>query len=319
MAERKEPEPFLGKGLSEPEESWKKPELQGLCAFFSNPAKFLLNRRLGIYLEERSSLAEEREPFEVHTLERYLLEESMLRRRLQGRSLNEDFVFAVASGRLPHGPVGQCTYEQFSPGVKRFAEDLLPLLDKEPIEPLDFRVDVGDFSLTGSLDRVSKERMVRYRYATLKGKDLMAGWIHHLALNCVRQEGYGRRTLLGGLSEKSGKGRKSLFYEFAPLEGGEEVLKALFRRYWEGLREPLAFFPQTSWHYAKARLAEDKTREAALREARVTWEGNQWNKRGEMEDPHYQLCFGKADPLDSRFEDIALEIFELLLKHLKEA
>ncbi len=189
LAGRKEPGPFLTTGLSEPDETWRKVDLHGLCAFFSNPTKFLLNRRLGIYLEERVSVTEEREPFEVRTLEQYLLEESMLRRRLQGRTLKDGFVFAVASGRLPHGTVGECVYEGLSPGVEHFAQELSPLISENALETLDFQIDVGAFSLTGSLDHVFRDKMIRYRYARIKGKDVMVSWIHHLVLNCVRRGG----------------------------------------------------------------------------------------------------------------------------------
>jgi exodeoxyribonuclease V gamma subunit len=317
LANRTEPGPFLGTGLSEPDASWRKLDLHGLCAFFTNPTKFLLNRRLGIYLEERSSLAGEREPFEVHTLEQYLLEESMLRRRLQGRSLKDDFVFAVASGRLPHGPVGRCLYEGLSPGVEHFAEELAPLLGEKALETLDFQIDVGGFSLTGSLDHVFKEKMVRYRYARLKGKDILVSWIHHLALNTVRAEGYPQHTLLAGLTGKSGEERKMLFYEYAPVDEGEKILEKLLKRYWEGLREPLRFFPEPSWLYAGLRLQKETPIEHALQKAREKWEGNEY-VRGEIEDPYYRLCFGKKDPMDSAFEEIAAEIFEPLLKYLKE-
>jgi len=317
LAGRKEPGAFLGTGLSEPDETWRKVDLHGLCAFFSNPTKFLLNRRLGIYLEERFSLAEEREPFEVRTLEQYLLEESMLRRRLQGQSLKDDFVFAVASGRLPHGPVGQCIYEGLSPGVEHFAEDLSPLLGKNALETLDFQIDVGDFYLTGSLDHVLKEKMIRFRYARLKGKDLMVNWIYHLVLNSVRAEGYPRHTLMAGLSAKSNKERNRVFYEYTPVDEGEEILEGLLKRYWEGLKEPLHFFPESSWEYAELRLVKDKPAEVALEQVRKAWEGSEWN-RGEMDDPYYQLCFGGKDPIDTAFEEIAVEVFEPLRKYLKE-
>ena len=317
LAGRKEPGAFLGTGLSEPDETWRQVDLHGLCAFFSNPTKFLLNRRLGIYLEERFSLAEDREPFAVQTLEQYLLEESMLRRRLQGRRLKDDLGFAVASGRLPHGPVGQCIYEGLSPGVEHFAEDLSPLLGKNALETLDFQMDVGGFTLTGSLDHVFKENMVRFRYARLKGKDLIVTWIYHLVLNCVRAEGYPRQTLLAGLTGKSSTERKRLFYEYAPLDEGEEILEGLLKQYWEGLREPLHFFPESSWEYAEARLTRERPLEAALERARKAWAGSEWN-RGEVDDPHYQLCFGKEDPIDSAFEEIAVEVFEPLLKCLKQ-
>jgi len=303
--------------LSEPDESWRKLDLHGLCSFFSNPTKFLLNRRLGIYLEEKSSFTEEREPFEVKALEQYLLEDSMLRRRLQGRNLKDDFVFAVASGRLPHGPVGQCVYEGFIPGVERFAKHLLPLIDGNALESRDLRFDVGGFSLTGSLDHVFKETMIRYRYARLKGKDILASWIHHLVLNSVRAEGYPQHTLLAGLTGKSAKERKRILYEYAPVEEGGKILEGLLKRYWEGLREPLHFFPELSWQYAEARLAKGKPPEAALEQARKAWKGNE-RSRGESEDPYYQLCFGKEDPIDFAFEEIAMEIFEPLLKSLKK-
>ena len=317
LAERREPAPFLSAGLSEPDESWKKLDLQSLCAFFSNPTKFLLNRRLGIYLEEKSSFAEEREPFEMQTLERYLLEDSMLQRRLQGRNLKDDFDFAAASGRLPHGPVGRCIYESLSPGVERFAEDLLPLIRGDAVEPRDLRIDVGGFSLAGSLDHVFKEAMIRFRYARLKGKDIVVSWIYHLALNSVRFVGYPRRTLLAGLTGKSAKEHKRVFCEYAPVEEADKLLEVLVKRYFKGLRKPLNFFPETTWQYAEARLAKTKPPEVALQQARKTWERSEWS-RGECQDPYYQLCFGKEDPMDLAFEEIAVEIFEPLFKHLKK-
>jgi hypothetical protein len=72
--------------------------------------------------------------------------------------------------------------------------------------------------------------------------------------------------------------------------------------------------------YAKERFVSEKPAQAALDQARQTWapwEGNEKN-RGDSKDPYYQLCFGKQDPLDSAFEEIAAEIFEPLLKHLKK-
>jgi len=317
LGERKDPAPFVSTGLSEPDESWKKLDLQSLCAFFSNPTKFLLNRRLGIYLEEKSSFAEEREPFEMQTLERYLLEDSMLQRRLQGRSLKDDFGLAVASGRLPHGPVGQGIYESLSPGVERFAEELLKLTGGETVEKRDFRIDVGGFTLMGSLDSVFADAMIRYRYARLKGKDMVVSWIYHLLLNCTGAGGYPRRTLLAGLAGKSARERKWVRYEYAPVEKGEEILEGLLKRYWEGLSEPLHFFPEISLSYAKACLTKKKPREGALEQAHKTWKGTEWS-RGESEDPYHQLCFGNEDPIDSAFEKIAMEIVEPFLKHVKK-
>jgi len=317
LTQRKEEEPFLSGGLSEPDETWRKVDLRRLCAFFSNPVKFLLGRRLGMDLEEEISLIEETEPFEVQTLERYLLEQDMLRRLLQGGSLKDGYVLATGSGRLPHGPVGQCVYEGLSPGVERFARDLSSWISEKALEIVDFRIDVGPFSVTGSLDHVFKDKAIHYRYSTLKGKDLIVSWIHHLILNCVRPEGFPRRTLVAGLSAKGGKRGERLYREFEQVEKGEVILESLLNRYWEGLRRPLRFFPETSWAYAQERLSRERPPDVSLEKARKVWQATEWN-RGESEDPYYQFCFGKGDPLDSAFEDLAEEIFAPLLKCLRE-
>jgi exodeoxyribonuclease V gamma subunit len=313
----KEPEPFVTTGLSEPDATWRKVDLQGLCAFFSNPARFLLNRRLGLYLQEGSAMAEEREPFEVEALERYLLEESMLHRRLQGRDLKEHFRFVRASGRLPHGTVGECLYARFSPGVERFSKELREWLGDHALEAVDFELDLGAFSLRGTLDQIHQDRMVRFRYSRVKGRDLLTAWIHHLVLNALRPEGCPRQTLLAGLSPKGVNERETLYYEYGPLEEGHAILEGLMKRYWEGMKNLLHFFPESSRQYAQLRLGKGKPREAALEQARKTWEGGEF-VRGEVKDAYYQLCFRREPPLDETFEEIAVEVFEPMLKVLSE-
>jgi exodeoxyribonuclease V gamma subunit len=313
---RIEPKPFLNSPLSEPEEIWKKVDLQDLCSFFSHPAKFLFNKRLGIYLEEGSVLPEEREPFEVKALERYSLEEFMLRRRIRGRDLRDDYLLAAASGRLPHGTVGECVYENLSSGVDRFAKDLSRRIgEDETLDALSFEIEVGRFTLLGSLDHVLARKMMRYRYARIRARDIVMNWIRHLALNVAGASGYPRRSLLAGLSQD--KKRDFLVYEYAPLEGGEEILEGLLERYWEGLRDPLHFFPESSWSYWKGKLQDSRRDAKGLREARAAWEGNDFTM-GEKQDLYYQLCFRHQDPIDSEFERIAEEIFAPLMNHFKE-
>jgi len=146
---------------------------------------------------------------------------------------------------------------------------------------------------------------------------MVVSWIYHLLLNCTGAGGYPRRTLLAGLAGKSARERKWVRYEYAPVEKGEEILEGLLKRYWEGLSEPLHFFPEISLSYAKACLTKKKPREGALEQAHKTWKGTEWS-RGESEDPYHQLCFGNEDPIDSAFEKIAMEIVEPFLKHVKK-
>jgi exodeoxyribonuclease V gamma subunit len=157
--------------------------------------------------------------------------------------------------------------------------------------------------------------MMRYRYARIRARDIVTNWIRHLALNVVGASGYPRRSLLAGLSHD--RKRDFFLYEYAPLEGGEEILEELLERYWDGLRAPLHFFPKSSWVYGKRKLQDARPEANALKEARAAWEGNDFTM-GEKQDLHYQLCFRHQDPIDSEFRQIAEEVFTPMLKHLKE-
>jgi exodeoxyribonuclease V gamma subunit len=89
------------------------------------------------------------------------------------------------------------------------------------------------------------------------------------------------------------------------------------KKYWQGLKKPLHFFPKSSWDYSSMLLEKDKPQGDALQTARNTWTGNEY-ARGECEDAYYQLCFRNMDPLDSEFEKMARDVFKPLLEHQKE-
>jgi len=61
----------------------------------------------------------------------------------------------------------------------------------------------------------------------------------------------------------------------------------------------------------------NRTKQAAIHAARKKWAGSDFS-RGESEDPYFERCFGKMDPLDEVFEDTATEIFLPLLNHSSE-
>ena len=99
------------------------------------------------------------------------------------------------------------------------------------------------------------------------------------------------------------------------------ILTNLLELYWQGLRQPLKFFPQTSLAYAEAsrNQASGKSKDP-MSAALTSWEGNSFTKMpGEGEDAYYDLCFRNTDPLDQEFERVALDVFGPQLSALKEA
>ena len=104
---------------------------------------------------------------------------------------------------------------------------------------------------------------------------------------------------------------------FGPVENADALLKSLLDYYWIGLLEPLSFFPESSYTYALNVLEKHQDHLKALQAASKKWQGNDFS-RGESEDPHYALCFNHTDPIDDRFGDIALDIFEPILNNCSE-
>jgi exodeoxyribonuclease V gamma subunit len=310
------PEPFIPKGLPVPDEEWRRVDLEDLCRFWENPSKYLLSKRMGIYLQEGATVLQDGEPFEVTGLEKYLLEQELAERALSGESLRDLLPLYRASSRLPHGTLGTCTFQDLSSGVMAFVKKTLPLMEGDPLEPIESTLSVGDFTLTGKLGDLYAHRMVRHRYARLTPKNRLRAWIAHLFLNATAPPGYPTTTVLLGLEYNHKNEVQWLGLEYPSVTAALEILAQLLADYWEGLQRPLHFFPHSSWEYARWILQAGKDPEHAMSRARGQWMGNDFS-RGEREDIYIQQCFRNTDPLDRSFQDLALGIFTPVMEKEK--
>jgi exodeoxyribonuclease V gamma subunit len=312
LKQKSRPPLFISSALSPPEEELKNINIAQLCRFFSNPARFLLDKRFGLFIEEKSFILEETEPLELTGLEKYSLEQSLLESRMAGRRLTGLFPSLRASGRLPHGVPGECAFEAISRRVEDFAGKMESYLLHDELEPLEIDLHLSEFSITGRISSIFPERMVRYRYAGIRAKDRLSLWLQHLVLNALQKTDYPRESMIAGLN--SGK-----WYalEYAPVENSREILEYLLQEYWNGLSKPLHFFPETAFQYAYILFHKNRSPEEALRQAESTWSGGDFH-HGECEDSHFELCFKSESPLDAEFLRLAENIFRPLLANLKE-
>ncbi len=298
----KEGKLFIERGLPEPPEEWKTVDINQLCRFFTNPAKFLLTQRLGIYLEEEEALFDETEPFDVGGLEKYQLEQELVERGAEKGGLEDSFQAVKASGQLPHGVPGECFYKETCRDIDSFLGRLDTYREGTLLEPLEVDLPLGKFRLVGRIESIYPNGLLHFRYADVKPRDRLRVWVHHLILNKVRNQAYPCNGRLAC---------KDFDCKYPPVEESESLLKSLLETYWQGLMKPIHFFPVSSWAYAEA-LAKGKDPDQALKTARNNWEGNDF-LRGEIEDPYFQVCFEHADPLDEEFEELSKGIFEPLI------
>lgn len=293
-------EVFLSTPLPAPSDDWKEIPLAKLLRFFDNPAKYFLDSRLGIRLDDVDSPLEEREPFSLEGLERYTLKKDLLEILLQGGNIRDFLAIARSRGIIPPSRHGEIIFDDTCKEVIVFAQAVQEATHlSKPLPPVDFDIEVAGFRLTGRLDGIWGDRMIRYRCAKLKAKDQLRAWIEHVVLNVKREKDYPRQTLL-----MMADGSEA----YSPLENAEEILKNLLETYWKGLSIPLRFFPASAMAYARKE-------EWNIKKALSEWEDGYNDIPGEGSDPSYQLCFGRDNPLNNEFESIARSLLEPFVQH----
>ncbi|MBN2125680.1 MAG: exodeoxyribonuclease V subunit gamma, partial [Deltaproteobacteria bacterium] len=311
-----DPVPFVSRGLSAPDEAFREVSVSDLSRFWANPARFLLQRRLGIRLEEEVSVLDDREPFVLQGLDRYQLEQELMKRGLEGRDPRDLFPAVRASGRLPQGTVGECVYDDLTLAIGRFVHRTAPYLQGTLRPPLEVDLPVAGFRLRGLLEPIIGDRYLHYRHARVKARDRLRFWLHHLILNAAAADSYPRKSMLAGLNPDTRKAPLWTAWQLPPLEGAEEILARFLDLYWRGLVRPLPFFPEVSWVYAEETLAGNRTPERAIERARAVWNGSEYS-RGQREDPYWDLCFRAVDPLDEEFRELAEWVFGPFLERME--
>ncbi|HEY3663186.1 MAG TPA: exodeoxyribonuclease V subunit gamma [Chthoniobacterales bacterium] len=308
-AERREPPPFLREPISEPEAEWRQLDTAQLIRFFSHPAKFFVEQRLGLRLPRMDGMLEESEPLEIDSLAKYRLQQDLLTHALRGDSLEELLPVLRATGELPPGHAGDARLREMSDAAAEFAALVRQNLAPAPDETRAVTLARDEFSLGARFDNLYDGRLVHYRLTTRKPRDLLTAWINHLLANTERAT----ESILITADKNNAPVRES----FAALasKDAQEQLGNLLQFYWRGLREPLRLFPRSSFAYVEQMLKPKGNRspleaaQAKWRRSPEAWEPDK-GERPEADDRHFRFVFRNvANPLDEEFEQLALAVF----------
>jgi exodeoxyribonuclease V gamma subunit len=284
-------------------------DIETLLRFFSNPIRFLLQHRLGIYLEETAGLTKRREDFELNFLDQYLVGQNLLDARMEGLDLNNYRSIQVAMGQLPHGEVGTFYFNELSNDVERFVSKIESLKDRKISGPLEARIELGESILQARLPELYDCGLLQVRYAKQRAQDLVRSWIYHLVFCEAAPE---------DLRPRSAVIFKDAAWQFTPVDHHRKILLDLFNWFKAGLEKPLHFFPGSSLEYVQQEQIKGKSKATALARARTKWQGSGDFARGESADPYYDICFKITDPLDQTFEEISKAVFGPLLANITE-
>lgn len=287
--------PFVSTPLPNPAEEMREVPLGALLAFYDNPSRYLVRNRLGIVLDEQSPPLDDREPFELNSLDAFFVRREILEMSLAGKDLKECRDIVTARGILPPAGQGAMLFDSLAAEAAGLAGRIRELTGvRAPREPLLVEREIDGLLITGRVSGVWPERMIRYRCGKCSGRDRIRLWIEHLFLSLLASQGCPTESVLLTLDAET---------RFAPVADVDPILLVLLGYFREGLTRPLKFFPCTSFAYAGKRN---------LNSARTVWSGDRFPEKG---DPYYALCFGETDPLDGEFEELAIAILEPMLVH----
>ncbi|MBW1727815.1 MAG: exodeoxyribonuclease V subunit gamma [Deltaproteobacteria bacterium] len=178
--------------LPDPSREWKHLDIKDFSAFFSNPAKFLLEKRLGIYLHETADGYDERENFNLGHLKKYMLEQEMVLHRLSGSDLKDFFPVKKASGQLPHGNVGKFVYNEMSLDAEGFVRKIEDHLTRNRLDDHTVDIKLAGFNFCGRLSDVYEQGLIQIQYVKSKPKYLLKTWVNHIILSVLIE---GKRPL----------------------------------------------------------------------------------------------------------------------------
>src|SRR5690554_1791891 len=301
-------EPFFVRKLDTPARDFYTVSINDLCSFFKNPSSFLLNRRCGISFNDSYEEIPQEEPFYLTGLDSYKISEYLTEKYAAGCSSPMSYEYLKQSGMLPHGSVGECSFEELSLKVKSFVENFKEYQEFEILPDIQINYEYCDIQVIGTLGHLWKNHRIVFRYANTKPSDLLDTWLNHLFLNTVKAPGYPVDSLLFTRDN-------SLI--FNRIDECTETINKLLDLYLEGLCEPLPFFPVCSLKYAESILLNKKTEEEALVTAKRKWYGDEYNLYAEGLDPYNELCFREADPFNEKFAKTALSVFQPLIEQMK--
>ena len=283
--------PFFASPLPEPGDEWRDVPLERLIHFFRNPCRYLLERRLGIALRRDVEELQDDEPFLPDVPGRTALARRLLPSLLDGTDIVAVRAMALAGTEFPVGAFGRRFLDRELTGLQDFAARIAEATREPCLEPhavsLDIAVEGRPWRVHVGFADLRSCGLVRYRYDDLRTTDHLTAWLHHLMLCASPPAGVERSTTWWG---RNGK------FQFKPCDEPLAVIETLLRLYERGLREPLSFFPKTSWSYV--------TSEGSLSAATQAWRVSKHRPFAEGADAAYRLGLrGRPDPLGPGLEE----------------
>ncbi len=298
--------PFFLESLTMPDASWRQVSLADLIQFYNMPSRYLLQQRLKINLNLHSQQLVTSEPFNMDRTAERQLDHALFKLSLEKINFKQVKKQMQAAGLLPHGQPGEIQFSRHYTMNKQYQQDFSLLTADDKLKVVEFKISLGTFILYGELTGITNKGLFIMQPNPLSPKDRLSAWLSHLVLNQLKLENIKAESYL--MSKKES-------VRFTQLDDAENILEKLLDLYWQGLQQPLKFFPATSNTYY-SQLNSRRAKLLPLNAAENKWHGGDY--WGEGQDSYNQLAFRNAAVFDDEFSEIAMQIFAPLYQFMEK-
>ncbi|HIG31424.1 MAG TPA: exodeoxyribonuclease V subunit gamma, partial [Verrucomicrobiales bacterium] len=287
-------------------------DIKELIGFFRNPCRYLIRKRLGIWLAVQPDIPGDQEAFALSGLDAYQVRDDILQARIQHEDFHALRQVHKSAGMLP--PSGQGMVQHSSQEYR--VTELVQRFESEfhSLGPHDHEIDfdLDETQIRGVIPSMSTEGFTHLRCGKTKPVNLIAFWIQWVLL--CRKGGKNNPSEARYISSEE-------VWTFRRVENPESLIRNLMVKFRHGMSSPLRFFPMSSFQYVQVASAKRRQKKSPLEAVKSAWmgvKGPRYNNPGDGSDPYIDLCFRYEDPFQDPFEKNAQEILEPFFQHVEK-
>jgi exodeoxyribonuclease V gamma subunit len=295
-----------------------------LARFLENPSRALLQRRLGVNLDEEVLVVEDHDPIDVGPLGAYSIGARLLTRAEQGARPESAAEWARATGILPAGSPGDVDLAPVITTAREIADAVRAWREGGRGAPIEVDLTIDKSTLVGVLYDVYPKAQVLSQYARVKPKNELAAWVRHLALAAASGEGCA--TVLVGRPTEGDATLVARLFEPIAEQDAKRQLSTLLGFYRLGQMAPLCLFPKASRKFAEVSARAGGAAQDALEAAKRTFLDDR-KAPADADDSYVRRLFEGVDPFETSpvpfdedgslglpsFERLSLDVFGPLL------
>ncbi|MNV07758.1 RecBCD enzyme subunit RecC [compost metagenome] len=282
-----------------------------LQRFWAHPVRAFFQQRLQVSFRSEESEIPDAEPFTLDGLNRYQLNQQLLNALVEGESAQTLFRRYRAAGQLPYGAFGEIAWDMQCQEMQALADRVVEC--RQPGKSLEIDLTCNGIQLTGWLQQVQQDGLLRWRPAMLSVSQGLQLWLEHLVYMACGYEGESRLFV-----------RKDEEWRFPQMSSEQALtyLELFVEGYRQGMNKPLLLLPESGGAWIKtcydaqndAMLTDDATLQKARSKFLQAYEGNMM-VRGEGDDVWYQRLWRTLAP--EHFDAITHEAERYLLPLFK--